>query len=377
MLTNSLFVSGASGDSSRVRMKAPHVALLSFLICGVTVPAAEVAAGAHVHGAAKAGDLSADFKPYGIDEKTAPRPARVNPADTKLPLALQRGDHVVLIGNTLFDRGAEFPHFEALLQSAHPEKQLVVRTLAWSADEIDLMPRPKNFGDVHQHLTAQKADVIIAAFGFNESFGGVEKLPEFRARLARFLTELKSNAYNGKTAPRIVLVSPIASENVPGIAAADLNNARLAAYTRAMEAVATENRVGFANVFDATKEALADPTTNLTFNGVHLEDRGYALLARQLFEATFISPPPKENPELVNAIADKNRQFFRRYRPLNAYYYTGDRNATYGYLDFLPASRSMTRTCRKCRRCQNREARMSGCRPRTSSRRSRSIRASK
>ena len=61
----------------------------------------------------------------------------------------------------VFDRGASFPHFEAMLQAGHPGKNLVVRTLAWSADEVDLMPRPKNFGDLHQHLTAQKADVII------------------------------------------------------------------------------------------------------------------------------------------------------------------------------------------------------------------------
>ena len=283
-----------------------------------------------------------DFKQFGIDEKTAGRPARVNPADTRLPLNLQRGDHVVFIGNTLFDRAAEFPHFEALLHAAYPQLNLVVRTLAWSADEVDLMPRPKNFGDLQQHLTAQKADVIFAAFGFNESFGGVERLPEFRARLVRFLTALKSSAYNGKTAPRIVLVSPIGNENVKGIAAADMNNARLAAYTRAMEAVASEHKVGFVNVFDATKAAMENPATDLTFNGVHLEDAGYALLARRLFEATFLLPPPSNVPsyaELLAAIADKNRQFFRRYRPLNTYYYTGDRNATYGYLDFLPAMR--------------------------------------
>ena len=48
---------------------------------------------------------------------------------------------------------------------------------------------------------------------------------------------------------------PIANENVKGIPAADLNNARIAAYTRAMEAVAAEQKVGFANVFDATKAA--------------------------------------------------------------------------------------------------------------------------
>src|SRR6188474_1977408 len=172
---------------------------------------------------------AAEFNRYLIDEKTASRPARTDPVDTKLPLALRRGDRVVFIGNTLFERGADFPHFEAMLQAGHPQLELVVRTLAWSADEIDLMPRPKNFGDLAQHLTAQKADVIFAAFGFNESFGGVERLPQFRARLAAFLTELKTSAYNGKTAPRIVLVSPIANENVKGVPAADMNNARLAA----------------------------------------------------------------------------------------------------------------------------------------------------
>ncbi len=281
--------------------------------------------------------LDPALKQFGIDEKSARRPVRVDAVDTKLPLALQRGDRVVFIGNTLFDRGAEFPHFEAMLHAGQPDKQLEVRTLAWSADEVDLMPRPKNFGDLHQHLTAQKADVIFAAFGFNESFGGVEKLPEFRARLVKFLTELKGNAYNGKSAPRIVLVSPIASENVKNIPAADLNNGRLAAYARAMEAVALEQNVGFANVFAPTQTALAEPTTDLTFNGVHLEDAGYAVFAKALYETVFVAPAPKLSAQLVAAVADKNRQFFRRYRPLNAYYYTGDRNATYGYLDFLPA----------------------------------------
>ncbi|MEO6245955.1 MAG: hypothetical protein ABIQ12_11040, partial [Opitutaceae bacterium] len=118
-----------------------------------------------------------DLARYGIDEQSATRPRRIEPIATSLPLALRRGDRVVLIGNTLFERGDDFPHFEAMLQAANPQLELTVRTLAWSADEIDLMPRPKNFGDLQQHLNAQKADVIFAAFGFNESFGGTERLP--------------------------------------------------------------------------------------------------------------------------------------------------------------------------------------------------------
>ncbi|MDO8544234.1 MAG: GDSL-type esterase/lipase family protein [Opitutaceae bacterium] len=280
-----------------------------------------------------------DFWKFGIYGDKAPQPKTTTPVVTQLPLALRPGDRVVFIGNTLFDRGADYPHFEASLQVANPELKLVVRTLAWSADEVDLMPRPANFGDLHQHLAVQKADVIFAAFGFNESFGGIERLPDFRRRLATFLGGLKTRAYNGHTGPRIVLVSPIANENVKGVPAADMNNARLRAYTEAMAEVAAEQKVGFANVFEATKAALDDPKTDLTFNGVHLEDTGYAMFADRLFRAVFGRERPNADPGLVTLVADKNRQFFRRYRPLNGFYYTGGRNKDYGYLDFLPAMR--------------------------------------
>ena len=39
-------------------------------------------------------------------------------------------------------------------------------------------------------------------------------------------------------------------------------------------------------------------------------------------------------------MVEKNRQHFFRYRPLNTFYYTGGRNRSYGYLDFLPAMRN-------------------------------------
>ncbi|MBX7208011.1 MAG: HEAT repeat domain-containing protein [Verrucomicrobiaceae bacterium] len=275
------------------------------------------------------------YQQYLIDEKTAPKPAVVAASETKLPLELKKGDHVVFIGNTLFDRGAQYPWFEAMMVKANADKDLVVRTLAWAADEVDLMPRPSNFGTLNQHLTVQKADVIFAAFGFNESFAGVEKIPSFKLRLAALLQELRTHAYNGKTAPRIVLVSPTANENVTNIPAANLNNEQIGAYSRAMAEVAAEQKVGFANVFDATSS-----TKGITFNGVHYDDKGYEVFGEALFRETFAATAPETSPELRAAIADKNTQFFRRYRPLNGFYYTGDRSKDYGYLDFLPAMRS-------------------------------------
>lgn len=313
-----------------------------FLLAAMAARAAEPTTPAtpHAHRAAPADE----FTQFGIYEKTAPLPSNTTAVATTLPLELKRGDRIVFIGNTLFERAAQFPHFEALLQLAHPGHELVIRTLAWSADEPGLMPRPLNFGNVHQHLAVQKADVIFVAFGFNESFGGAAQLPEFRARLRAFLRELKTSAYNGRSGPRVVLVSPIANENVARIPAADRNNAALALYTQAMAEVAEAENIGFADMFVATRAALADPATDLTFNGVHLEDAGYAVFADALFRATFRREPPRSDTpsatELRAAIADKNTQFFRRYRPLNTFYYTGDRRMSYGYLDFLPAMRN-------------------------------------
>jgi uncharacterized cupredoxin-like copper-binding protein len=285
----------------------------------------------------------AELAQFGIYEKEAPQPAKTDPVATALPLTLKtlnKGDKVVFIGNTLFDRGGQFPHFETLLHQAHPGLNLVVRTQAWSADEVDLMPRPDNFGDVHQHLRAVGADVIFAAFGFNESFGGVDKLPEFKTRLAQFLTELQTNAYNGTSGPRVVLVSPIANENVRGVAAADTNNARIAYYVAAMEDVAAAHGVGFVNVFDVTHIAMDRRDSDLTTNGVHLTDQGYRVFGKALFRGVFQKSPPQESTGLIHLVADKNRQYFRRFRPVNTFYYTGGRKKKYGYLDFLPAMRN-------------------------------------
>ncbi|MEM8953150.1 MAG: PVC-type heme-binding CxxCH protein [Verrucomicrobiota bacterium] len=281
-----------------------------------------------------------EFTAFGIYEETAPLPAKTSPVDTSLPLKLERGDRVALIGNTLLDRSSGFGYFETLLHQGFPEHRLVVRNLAWSADEVDIQTRPEGFGTLDQHLTVNGADVIIAAFGFNESFAGVEAIPDFKQRLTRYLVELKSNAYNGESGPRIVLVSPIANENVEGVPAGDLNNERLVAYTRAMAEVALELKVGFVDVFGPMKTVMEESTEDLTFNGVHLVEPGYRVFGEILYESLFGEEAPEANERLRGTVVDKNKQYFYRYRPLNTFYYTGGRNKRYGYLDFLPAMRN-------------------------------------
>jgi hypothetical protein len=277
---------------------------------------------------------------YGIYEKTAPRAASTLPVATTLPLTLNKGDRIALIGNTLLDRAQDFGYFEALLHQRFPEHEFVIRNLAWSADTPDLQPRPANFADTEQHLTHERVDVIFAAFGFNESFAGAAGIPKFRQTLADYVAKLKSRAFNGKSGPRIVLISPIANENLPDVAAADMNNGRIKSYSDVMKSIAIDQQVGFADVFGPTLGAMSDAGPDLTFNGVHLVDAGYEFFAKVLYREVFHAESPPVNDQLRQAIVDKNRQYFRRYRPVNTFYYTGDRNSSYGYLDFLPAMRN-------------------------------------
>src|SRR5688572_7233413 len=179
-----------------------------------------------------------EFAKYGIYEQSAPRPTATAPIATTLPLDLKPGDHIAFIGNTLFERAQLFGHVESLLHQRFPKHNLVIRNLSWSADTIDLAPRPANFADVEQHLLHERTDVILAAYGFNESFAGDAGLDAFRGQLTEFLAGLKTKSFNGRSAPRIVLVSPIANENIPGINAADLNNDRIQKYIAVMREVA-------------------------------------------------------------------------------------------------------------------------------------------
>ena len=285
-------------------------------------------------------DFQEDYSKYGIFEKSAPNPVETKEVQTTLPLKLKKGSHISLIGNTLFDRANQFSYFETLLQQIHPGLELRVRNLAWAADEINLQPRPDQFGTTLQHLTVQKTDVIFAAFGYNESFKGEKGLTAFKVNLKTFIQTLKTHAFNGKNAPQVILVSPTANEDTNEVNAASLNNKNIELYTNAMAKVAAEESVGFVNVFHATNKLMKGESTDITFNGAHMDGEGYKVFGETLIEKTFHTTAPKTNEKMRKLVIDKNEQWFYRYRPLNTFYYTGGRNKSYGYLDFLPAMKN-------------------------------------
>lgn len=277
---------------------------------------------------------------YYINLKSSPRAPQAEAIPTHLPLQLEPGDQIAFIGSGLLDNARHHGYLESLVHQRFPNHRLSLRNFSWPADEVDLQPRPANFGDLDQHLTYYQTDVIIAAFGYNESFAGKDGLLAFRARFDGFLTRVKSRAYNGQNAPRIVVLSPSANENISGVPAADRNNENLKLYTDAIREIAADHRVAFADVFTGTATAMADKGSDLTSNGTQLNGAGQQVFAKALYRQLFGETAPAVNERVRDLVVDKSFQFFHRYRPLNTFYYTGGRNRSYGYLDFLPAMRN-------------------------------------
>jgi lysophospholipase L1-like esterase len=209
-------------------------------------------------------------------------------ADTP-KLELKKGDRIILIGNTLAERMQYYGYFETSLHARYPELELVVHNLGYSADELTLRPRQARFDDHGHTLKDEKPDVLVAAFGFNESFAGPPGLAKFKKNLEDFIKSSTTTKYNGKEAPRLVLLSPIAHEDLtnPHITDGKKNNENIKLYTDAMAELAGKHGVVFVDLFTATKQLYLDSSRPLTINGIHLNDEGYRLLAPMLERALF------------------------------------------------------------------------------------------
>src|SRR4051812_6811626 len=247
-------------------------------------------------------------------------------------LELKPGDHIAIIGNTLADRMQHSGWLEALIYSKFPKDNLTFRDLGFSGDELTVRLRSQDFGTPDEWLKKEKADVIFAMFGFNESFKDLPGLEAFKKDLENFIKNTQSQDYSGKGAPRLVLFSPIALEKHPDPNFPDPTegNQRLKYYVDAMAEVAKANNVQFVDLFSASQKAYASAKEPLTINSIHLKDIGYKALAPATFQALFKEQPPKAEgaafEKLRAAINDKNNEFFLRYRTIDGFNVYGGRS---------------------------------------------------
>jgi hypothetical protein len=185
-------------------------------------------------------------------------------------------------------------YFETLLLQLPAEPRVSVRNLGWAGDMLSARDRPTNFPSEEATLIAHQTDVIIACFGLGESFAGSAGLPAFRTALTAFADSHRGRKYNGKTEVRLILVSPIAYEDLGPLTPAHARrNQELADYTAAMEHVASEQELPFINLFQPTRELMADSAgPKLTSNGIHLNVYGYWAVSRLLADGVASATRP-------------------------------------------------------------------------------------
>lgn len=264
-------------------------------------------------------------------------------AESPERLKIEPGDRVVMVGNTLAERMLYHGHFETLLYSRFADCKLYVRNLGWSADELTMRLRTASFQDHGHELSDHKPTVVLAFFGFNESFQGERGLAKFEKDLEAFIvTTTKATKDTTAPAPRLAVISPIANADLSerNLSAGKQNNARIELYTEAMRKLSAKYGVVFVDLFAPTEELMSDSADKrLTFNGIHLTEWGDERVAAILDEALF-GPRPKESKTdlklLRSEVLEKNRQFWFDYRACNAYYIYGGRKNPFGVVNFPP-----------------------------------------
>lgn len=266
--------------------------------------------------------------------------AMVRPAEAQQRLVFKTGDHVCFLGNTLGERMQHDGYLEAVLHFRYPKHELVIRNLCFSGDELNTRLRSADFGTPDEWLTRCEADVIFAFFGYNESFAGEAGLAQFEQDLKGYLTHLQSQKYNGESAPRIVLFSPIPHEDLtkpivingvvvdpgnPNMSDGAANNARLAKYTEVMQRVANDTSVLFVDLFNRGYEILG----RITINGVHLNETGNKIVAGDIDDILFpigggLNLTALE--DIAAVVREKNAVWFQRYRTTDGYSVFGGRS---------------------------------------------------
>jgi glucose/arabinose dehydrogenase/mono/diheme cytochrome c family protein len=274
---------------------------------------------------------------------------------------VEKGSHISLIGGNLGSRMINYDHFETEMHVRYPENSLVIRNMCDGGDTPGFRPHAsrnlpwafagaekfqneyaKNSGSEghfdypDQWLTRLKTDVIIAFFGYSESFQGKAGLANFKAELDAFIKYTLSQKYNGVAAPQLAIVSPIAFEDLStkyDLPNGVKENENLLLYTNAMREVSIANKVLFVDAFTPSKAWYASIAEPLTIDGSQLNDEGYKKLGLLLSDKIFgkTSAKAETNRAFIHsAVMEKNWMWHNDYKIPNGVHAYGRRYNPFG-----------------------------------------------
>lgn len=276
-------------------------------------------------------------------------------------LTISKNAHILLIGNNLGSRMMNYGHFETEMQVRYPDSLLFIRNMCDGGDTPGFRPHSGRvspwafpgaekfqtelahpsgsegfFETPDQWLTRLKADVIIAFFGYNESFQGAAGLENYKAELDAFIKYTLAQTYNGKSAPQLALVSPIAFENLSDkydLPNGEKENKNLSLYANAMKEVAANNHVLFIDAFEPSSNWYNESNEALTIDGSQLTDAGYQKFSILLADKVFgkVAAKAEAHRDLVHAaVIEKNWMWHNDYKIPNGVHVYGRRYDPFG-----------------------------------------------
>jgi lysophospholipase L1-like esterase len=257
------------------------------------------------------------------------------------------GDVVIFVGNTVVERAQSYGHVETALSLAAGEgKQVTFRNLGWSGDSVYgdarsyFGPPQEGFDRLQKAVGELKPTVIISCYGAVAAMADGDVwtaakaaadhsgMDRFVFGYNRLLDALTKSA--GGQLREIVIVTPPPLENL-GAPMPDqtIRNQRLGEYRDAVAELARKRGHRLVDLFAMmggdTFDGSKPPSPQLTENGVHYNAEGYRKLAAELTSGLkltlhdYQSGAANAEP-LREAIIEKNRLFFHKWRPANETY---------------------------------------------------------
>src|SRR5690554_1555418 len=275
-------------------------------------------------------------------------------------LKINKGSRIFLIGNNLPSRMMNYGYFETEMHLRYPDSLLFIRNMGdggntpgfrphsgrnspWAFPgaekfQTELAKRSGSEGHLEtedEWLKRLQADIIIAFFGYNESFEGPAGLDNYKNELEAFIHHTLSQKYNGDTT-QLVIVSPIAFEDLSDrydLPNGEKENENLQLYTEGMREVAERNNVLFVDAFTPSKRWYTSAKEPLTIDGFQLNEEGYKRFAVFLADEVFGKEKTKaeEHRELVlAAVKEKNWMWHNDFKIPNGVHVFGRRYDPFG-----------------------------------------------
>lgn len=220
-------------------------------------------------------------------------PQRVGAQEQPL-VQFRESERIALVGNEFFDKEQDQGYIETRLTTRFPDKNLVFRNLGYAGDTVrgdaralcagwaNFGPEDQGFERLRKQVRDARPTLVFVAYGMNESFDGPKGLDRFRQGYAKLLNMLEA-----ETGARVVLLTPIAHEQLPPpLPDSSAHNRDLALYCDTVRQIGAERKYPVIDLFHPVLDAFkSSGRPAMTSDGIHLNAYGYWRVAGILEQA--------------------------------------------------------------------------------------------